>query len=244
MRVVIVTLFPELVEAFASASIVGRARSQGHIGIECEPLRAHGLGRHQSVDDTPYGGGSGMVLRVDCVAAALDAAQGRLGDLGAASRKVLLSPQGRRFDQSQARRLVEHPALILVCGRYEGFDERARGLVDEELSLGDFVLAGGEVAAMAVVEACARLVPGVLGNAESLEQESFNARNHGGLELEYPQYTRPLTFRGNSVPPVLLSGNHGAIAEWRGARSRERTITRRPDLVGESAALAEDTAKK
>lgn len=242
MRVVVVTLFPELVEAFAATSIVGRARSQGHIAIDCEPLRTHGLGRHQSVDDTPYGGGSGMVLRVDCVAAAIEAAQRRLGDAGGSSLKVLLSPQGRRFEQASARRFAEHSALILVCGRYEGFDERVRDFVDEEVSLGDFVLAGGEVAAMAVVEACARLVPGVLGNAESLTQESFNAQTGGGLE--YPQYTRPLSFRGCSVPPVLLSGNHGAIAQWRGAQASERTAFRRPDLAIRQGQRARDHNSK
>ncbi len=225
MHVGIVTLFPELFGPFVETSFVKRAIAGGQLSVDLEPLRQHGLGRHLSVDDTPYGGGSGMVIRVDCVVAAIEAVEARLG--GRAHR-VLLTPQGRRFDQGLARQLADRPALALVCGRYEGFDERIRGFVDEEISMGDFVLTGGEVPAMAIVEACVRLLPGVLGNEQSPCEESFSPEC-GGL-LEYPQYTRPASYRGLEVPEVLVSGDHGRIAEWRRERSLERTEARRPDL--------------
>jgi tRNA (guanine37-N1)-methyltransferase len=161
VHVGVVTLFPELFGAFLETSFVKRAIAGGQLGVELEPLRQHGLGRHLSVDDTPYGGGSGMVLRVDCVVAALEAVEAKLG---ARSHRVLLTPQGRRFDQELARDLAARAHVSFVCGRYEGFDERVRGFVEQEISLGDFVLTGGEVPAMAIIEACVRLLPGVLGN--------------------------------------------------------------------------------
>jgi tRNA (guanine37-N1)-methyltransferase len=233
MHVGIVSLFPQLLQAFAETSIVGRALEAGLLKLHLEDLRAHGVGRYKSVDDTPYGGGSGMVLRVDCVVAALDAASAALG-APIQPRRVLLTPQGERFTQRVAERLVAHGAFILTCGRYEGFDERVRGFVDDEISLGDFVMAGGEVAAMAVVEATARLVPGVLGNRDSARVESFSADNRG--LLEFPQFTRPLEYRGATVPEVLRGGNHAQIDAWRAEQAVERTRVRRPDLAQALAA--------
>lgn len=226
MHVTVVTLFPELFAAFARTSFVGRAVDSGALELSFEPLRDHGLGKYQSVDDTPYGGGSGMVMRVDCVVAAIEAAEHRLG---VRCHRVLLTPQGRPFDQGQAQALSEQHHVMLLCGRYEGFDERVRAFVDAEVSLGDFVLTGGEVPAMAVIEATVRLLPGVLGNADSPREESFSAACEG--RLEYPQYTRPSTFRGLDVPAVLASGNHARIDEWRREQALERTRERRPDLL-------------
>jgi tRNA (guanine37-N1)-methyltransferase len=228
MRVDIVTLFPELFETFLKTSFVGRAVQGGQLSVRCRSPREDGLGRHRSVDDTPYGGGSGMVMRVDVLVASMEALDAEAAALGEPrAHRVLLTPQGQPFVQRTATRLSTEPAWMLVCGRYEGFDERVRGFVDEEISLGDFVMTGGEVAAMAMIEATVRLVPGVLGNADSIREES-----HGdnGL-LEYPQYTRPAEFRGKAVPEVLASGNHAHIAKWREAESLARTRERRPDLA-------------
>ena len=228
MHVGIVSLFPALLQAFADTSVVGRAIEAGLLKLHLEDLRTHGVGRYKSVDDTPYGGGSGMVLRVDCVVSALDAAEAALAAPIKPAR-VLLTPQGERFTQARAEALAAHGAFILTCGRYEGFDERVRSFVDFEISLGDFVLAGGEVAAMAVVEATARLVPGVLGNRESVRVESFSPHNRG--LLEFPQFTRPLDYRGLGVPEVLRGGNHAQIETWRAEQALERTRVRRPDLA-------------
>jgi tRNA (guanine37-N1)-methyltransferase len=225
LHIGVVTLFPELFGPFLDTSIVGRAIRSLTLEVAFEPLRDHGLGRHRSVDDTPYGGGSGMVLRVDCVVAAMESAEGTRGR----AHRVLLTPQGAPLMQRTVETLVGRRNFVLVCGRYEGFDERVRAFVDEEISLGDFVLAGGEVAAMAVIEACARLLPGVLGNIESIREESFSAAQRG--LLEYPQYTRPLTFRGHTVPEVLCSGNHEKIQEFRREAAQVRTRERRPDLM-------------
>lgn len=232
MRIAVVTLFPELFEVFARTSFVGRAIESGALKLHLEPLRGHGLGKHLSVDDTPYGGGSGMVMRADCVLAGVESAERALG-VERAERRVLLTPQGARFTQGTAARLAQADSLILICGRYEGFDERVRLFVDDELSLGDFVLTGGEVAAMCVIEASIRLVPGVLGNMESTAEESFSPVCGG--RLEYPQYTRPNVFRGHEVPAILLSGDHGKIAEWRAQQSVSRTRERRPDLLTTNA---------
>jgi tRNA (guanine37-N1)-methyltransferase len=226
MRIAVVTLFPELFGPFLATSFVARAIEDEKLAVHLEPLRTHGLGKHLSVDDTPYGGGSGMVMRVDCVVAAIEAAAGALG---AAPRRVLLTPQGRRFEQALAHEWSETEALVLVCGRYEGFDERIRQHVDEEVSLGDFVLTGGEVAAMAMIESVVRLLKGVLGNEDSPREESFSADWDG--MLEYPQYTRPASFRGLDVPEILKSGDHGKIAAWRREQALVRTRQRRPDLL-------------
>lgn len=226
MQVAVVTLFPELFAPFLATSFVRRAIEGGQLAVALEDLRTHGLGRHLSVDDTPYGGGSGMVMRVDCVIAAVDAAEAALG--GRAHR-VLLTPGGEPLGQHHLEAFSQLESLLMIAGRYEGFDERISAFVDQELSLGDFVLTGGEVAAMAVIEGTARLLPGVLGNADSPREESFSA-TWGGL-LEYPQYTRPAEFRGVGVPEVLKSGDHAKIAAWRREQARERTRARRPDLL-------------
>lgn len=225
MRIDVITLFPELYGPFLGTSLVKRAQEIGELAVHLEPLRRHGLGKHLSVDDTPYGGGAGMVLRVDCIASAVSAVeQGR-----SRSHRVLLTPQGDRFEQKTAEALVERPSVTLICGRYEGFDERVRSLVDQEISLGDFVLAGGDVPAMALIECCIRLLPGVLGNEESTTFESFSAGGEG--LLEYPQYTRPAVFDGMSVPEILTSGDHARIAAWRREQALKRTAARRPDLI-------------
>jgi len=228
VRVDIVSLFPELFEGFLATSFVGRGIASGAMAVRFRSPREHGLGKHRSVDDTPYGGGSGMVMRVDVLVPAMEAMDADAPD-GVRAHRVLLTPQGRPLDQSVVRALAARPAIMLVCGRYEGFDERVRGFVDEEISLGDFVMTGGEVAAMAVVDACVRLLPGVLGNEESTREESHSPET-GGL-LEYPHYTRPVEFRGKAVPEVLQSGNHAVIAKWRAAQALERTKDRRPDLL-------------
>ncbi|WP_437949047.1 tRNA (guanosine(37)-N1)-methyltransferase TrmD [Sorangium sp. So ce296] len=240
MRIDVVTLFPELFEGFLAIGMVGRGLASGALAVRTRSPREFGLGRHRSVDDTPYGGGSGMVMRVDCIVRCLEAldeaaAEGAPpGPEGAPpapaprAHRVLLTPQGQPFRQEKAIELAARPAVALVCGRYEGFDERVRAFVDEEISLGDFVMTGGEVAAMAVIDACVRLLPGVLGNAVSAEHESHSPAMSG--LLEYPQYTRPVEFRGHKVPEVLQQGNHAAIARWRRAQAEQRTAERRPDL--------------
>jgi len=230
MRVDIVTLFPELFETFLKTSFVGKAQTSGRLTTRLKSPRDFGLGKHKSVDDTPYGGGSGMVMRVDVLAQtmdALDAEPDAAGTTLPVAHRVLLTPQGAPFSQRKARELAERPAFMLICGRYEGFDERVRSLVQEEISLGDFVMTGGEVAAMAVIEASVRLIPGVLGNEESLLEES-----HGEESLlEYPQYTRPVEFRDMRVPEVLANGNHAEIAKWRRREALKKTELRRPDML-------------
>ena len=219
-RIDVVTLFPELFDAPLRTSLLGKAIASGRLEVGVHDLRAHGLGRHRSVDDEPYGGGAGMVMRPEPIAAAVD--ELRRPD----TRAVLLSPRGVVLDQRKVAEYARVAHLVLVCGRYEGVDERVtEDVVDEELSIGDFVLAGGELAALVVIEAVSRLVEGVLGNAESLQWES-----HASRLLEYPQYTRPPEWRGLRVPDVLLSGDHGAIERWRAERAEEITRTRRPDL--------------
>jgi tRNA (guanine37-N1)-methyltransferase len=227
MRINVVTLFPELFAPFVETSVVKKAVVTGALEVRQVALRDHGLGKHRSVDDTPYGGGAGMVLRVDCVVSAIESAEVETGR----SHRVLLSPQGERLHQGMVPMLIAHPTVTLVCGRYEGFDERIRSFVDQEVSLGDFVLAGGETAAMAVIECVVRFLPGILGNEASVAEESF-APGNGGY-LEYPQYTRPQAFRGMEIPEILTSGDHGRIASWRREQALERTRARRPDLLRE-----------
>lgn len=220
MRFDVVSLFPEMFEGFADLGVVGRGVRADALGLRFRSPREFGTGKHKSVDDTPYGGGAGMVMRVDCMVACMEAMDAD-APKGLRARRLLMSPQGSRLTQTKVRALAEEPALMLVCGRYEGVDHRVRAYVDEELSLGDFVLSGGEIAAMAIIDAVARLLPGVLGNVASLAEESHSPET-GGL-LEYPQYTRPLSFRGSEVPEVLSSGNHAKIAAWRRERALERT---------------------
>lgn len=221
MRFDILTLFPAMVEAPLGQSILGRGLRAGAFELGVHDIRAHGVGRHRVVDDAPFGGGSGMVMRVDVLDAAIGAVR------RPESHVVLLEASGTRFDQATAVRYASLPHLVLVCGHYEGVDARVRDhLVDESLSIGDFVLTGGEYAALVVVDATARLLPGVLGNAESLRDESFT---RGGLE--YPHYTRPREHRGWGVPEILLSGDHARVDAWRRAAARARTAALRPDLV-------------
>lgn len=223
LRIDVITLFPGLFEPFLHTSLLGKAVEAGLLEVAVHDLRLHGLGKHRSVDDEPYGGGAGMVMRPEPLFAAVESVA--TDD----AHVVLLSPRGRVFDHSRAAELAAHRHLVLVCGRYEGIDERvAEHLCDEELSIGDYVLAGGELPALVVIEAVSRFVPGVLGNPESLDHES-----HSGGLLEYPQYTRPPEYRGHRVPEVLLSGDHGAVERWRRAASERTTRERRPDLFPE-----------
>ena len=228
LRIAVVTLFPELFETFLKTSFIGRACSEGQLAVHLEPLREQGLGKHRSIDDTPYGGGAGMVMRVDCTVQAIESAEANCNFVPKGHR-VLLTPQGRIFDQSKAQEWAARGELVFICGRYEGFDERVRDFVDEEASIGDFILMGGEVPAMLVLEACTRLLDGVLGNDASTRDESFSNVRDG--MLEYPQYTRPLDFRGRVVPDVLRCGDHAKIEAWRQQQSLARTHERRPDLV-------------
>ena len=228
MRVDVVTLFPELFQGFLTTSFVGRAIESATLSLRFRSPRDFGLGKHRSVDDTPYGGGSGMLMRVDVLVACMESLDADAPD-GLRAHRILLTPQGAPLGQAKVVDLSARPAIMLVCGRYEGFDERVRSYVDEQISLGDFVMTGGEVAAMAIVDATVRLLPGVLGNADSTREESHSPDNAG--LLEYPQYTRPAEFRGASVPPVLTSGNHAQIEAWRRAESESRTAAQRPDVA-------------
>jgi len=232
-RATILTLYPELFPGSLDASVLGRARGTGLWSLETVNIRDFSDNPYGSVDDTPAGGGAGLVMRADILAAVIDSVPRNDRPL------IYFSPRGRRFDQTRARALAAGPGLVALCGRFEGVDDRlidARGI--EEISLGDFILAGGEVAAMAVIEACVRLIPGVLGSPLSLGEESF-AQGEGGfggpdagnILLEYPQYTRPRVFEGREIPPILLSGDHKKIAGWRREKAEEITRARRPDLI-------------
>ena len=234
LRIDIFTLFPEVIDHYADASILGRARARGVMDLRTHDVRDAATDNHRSVDDAPFGGGAGMVLAAETVFRSVEQVAG--SEEGMPRPLVLLTPGGRRFDQRVAREYAGLPGgFSLLCGRYEGVDQRvADHLVDEELSVGDFVLAGGELAALVVVEAVARLVPGVLGNDRSSDDESFSQ----GL-LEYPQYTRPADFRGWEVPEVLRSGDHGRVEQWRRAQALIRTLERRPDLIAERGGLTE-----
>jgi tRNA (guanine37-N1)-methyltransferase len=218
MLIHIVTIFPDYFDSPLTVSLVGKAIEDGYIDVRIHDLRDHGKGVHRQVDDAPYGGGAGMVMMVEPLARALEPF--------ADTHRVFFTPAGAPLTQATLDRFAAMTAITLVCGRYEGIDERVvEHYIDEEVSLGDFVLLGGEVAASAVIEGVARLLPGVIGNPVSTEHESFRAG-----ELEEPQYTRPARFKGWDVPDVLLSGNHGAIDEWRAGQRRDRTRERRPDL--------------
>jgi tRNA (guanine37-N1)-methyltransferase len=235
MRIQVLTIFPELFEPFLSTSLVGRARERGLLQVEVHDLREHTEDRHRSVDDEPYGGGGGMVMAAPpwlraVRALAADRPAGR------APWRVLLSPQGRRLDEAKVRELADREELMLLCGRYEGIDERVRRLaVDEEVSIGDYVLSGGELPAMVVIEAVSRQVPGVVGLEKSVREDSFRS----GL-LDHPHYTRPPVVEGREVPPVLLSGDHAAIERWRRRAAVAATRAKRPDLLAAAELDGED----
>ena len=220
-RATILTLFPEMFPGPLGNSLAGKALSSGLWSLEARDIRASATDKHRSVDDTPAGGGPGMVLRADVLAAAIDAA-----DEPPALPRLLMSPRGRPLTQSRVRELAGGPGALIVCGRFEGVDQRvieARGL--EEVSVGDYVLSGGEIAALALIDACVRLLPGVMGKAESGTEESFS-----DSLLEYPQYTRPQLFEGRPIPEILISGDHAKVAAWRKAEAEQLTEARRPDL--------------
>lgn len=232
MRIDVLTIFPELIETYTKVSILGRAAAAGHLDVQCHDLRDAADDPHRSVDDSPFGGGAGMVLKPEPIFTTVETAD-------IARPLFYLSPSGRRFDQAHAEELATLDGFSLLCGRYEGIDERVRThLVDDEISIGDYVLAGGELGALVVLEAVARLLPGVLGNADSAGDESFS----DGL-LEYPHYTRPAEFRGWSVPDVLRSGNHALVDRWRRAHALRRTLDRRPDLIAARGGLTAADAK-
>lgn len=220
MRIDVFTIFPGLVDGFASESLLGRAQQRELVDLRRHDLRDHTDDNHRTVDDPPFGGGAGMVMGPDPIFRAVEAVE-------PPRPLLLMGPGGRRFDQAKARDLAAGDGFSILCGRYEGIDQRVHdAVVDEEVSIGDYVVGGGEVAALVVIEAVVRLVPGVMGNDTSADDESFG----DGL-LEYPQYTRPATYRGMTVPEVLLSGDHGKIARWRQAQSLAKTVAVRPDLI-------------
>lgn len=231
MKIDILSLFPAMFAGPFSESIIKRAVDRELLNIDVHNIRDYAAGKHMVTDDYPYGGGCGMVMKVEPLAASIEAARRKNPE----AKVILTTPRGRTLNQELARDLSRKRGLIIICGRYEGVDERVKELfVDDEVSIGDFVLTGGELAAMVIVDAVARLIPGVLGSEESAETDSFS----NGL-LEYPQYTRPAEFMGLAVPPVLLSGNHGEIASWRRRQSLNRTFSSRPDLL-KSITLAKD----
>ena len=226
MRIDIITLFPEMCEASLGDSILGRARRRGHLQICCHQLRDHAYDRHQCVDDRPFGGGKGMLLMAEPMADAIDSV---IDETGSRPHIIYMSPQGQVLTQQKARELAEKDHLLLLCGHYEGLDERIIDTyVDEQISCGDYVLTGGELPAMILTDCVARMLPGVLAEDVCFEDES----HFDGL-LEYPQYTRPAVWRGQAVPEVLLSGNHGKIADWRRVQSLQRTQKARPDMYAE-----------
>jgi tRNA (guanine37-N1)-methyltransferase len=226
----VITLVPDMWPAMLGphTGLTGRAFAEGVAELRVSDVRAYGKGPHRQVDDAPFGGGAGMVLQVEPLHRAITDARARTP-----GPVVLLTPRGQRFGQTTARRLSQGAGMTLVCGRYEGFDERVRRYVDLELSLGDFVLTAGDPAALSVIDATVRLLPGVLGNPDSLSEES-----HSGVGLEYPQYTRPAEYDGEAVPAVLRSGDHAAVAAWRRATARAITVTHRPDLLQEATKSA------
>ena len=232
MRFDILTLFPNMFSSPLRESILGRAIEKGLIQIRTINIRDYASDKHQIVDDTPYGGGQGMVMKVEPIAGVIEWVKSQ----NPSARTIYLTPQGKPFNQEMALSLSSKSHLILLCGRYEGVDERVRELfVDEEISIGDYVLTGGELAAMVVVDAVSRFLPGVLGSDRSAEEDSFS-----NSLLEYPQYTRPFSFRGSLVPGILVSGNHSAISLWRKKEALKRTWVRRPDLLAKANLSNED----
>ena len=234
MRFDIFTLFPEVFHPYIDVSIIGRARKSGALEVHLHNIRDWATDKHRTVDDGPYGGGGGMVMKAEPIFAAVESVLGRPPQ----APVILLTPQGRPFSQKVARELAELPRVALLCGRYEGIDERVRQhLVTDEISIGDYVLTGGELAALVVLDAVTRLLPNVLGDPDAPDKDS-----HATGLLEHPHYTRPAVFRGWEVPPVLLSGDHGKIARWRREQSLLRTLHRRPDLLAKAQLTEEDRA--
>jgi len=228
MRFDVLTLFPEIFQGYLGQSLLNRAIQAGLVDVRLHNIRNWSKGKHNTVDDRPFGGGPGMVMKVEPVVECVEAVRAMAGDCG---RLVMLTPQGRKLDQPAVERLATHGRILLLCGRYEGFDERIRIILEpEEISIGDYVLNGGEVAAMVIIDAVIRLVPGVLGDEDSSASDSFSGRRRW---LEFAQYTRPREYRGIAAPEVLLNGNHEEIARWREENSRQRTQTRREDLFGQ-----------
>ncbi|MBN2654783.1 MAG: tRNA (guanosine(37)-N1)-methyltransferase TrmD [Nitrospirae bacterium] len=228
----VITIFPEIISSYCSQSILGKASANGLIDVKTYNLRDFTTDKHKTVDDYPYGGGSGMVMKIEPLYRALEAVKSD----GAARRTILLGPQGRCFDQSCAESLAEEQGRILmICGRYEGIDDRIHSFVDEEISIGDYVLTGGELASLVIIDSVSRLLPGVLGDDESSKEESFS----WGI-LDYPHFTRPPEFMGIKVPDVLMSGNHKEIDSWRRAEAVKRTLASRPDLFKSAALNRED----
>jgi tRNA (guanine37-N1)-methyltransferase len=232
MQIDIVTIFPKMVSGPLEEGIVGRAIDRGLLDVRVHDLRDHTTDRHRVVDDMPFGGGPGMVLKPEPLFRAVEAIREQHG---APASVILTSPDGMRFTHAEATRLSQLPHVVILCGRYEGVDDRVRSvLATEEISIGDYVLSGGELPALVIVDAVARLIPGVVGQGESVARDTF-ARGH----LDFPQYTRPADFRGLTVPPVLLSGHHAEIEIWRRREALKRTLERRPDLIGDPSSLDE-----
>jgi tRNA (guanine37-N1)-methyltransferase len=228
MRFDVLTLFPEMFSGYVSQSVLRRAIDAGKVDVQLHDIRDWSREKHQQVDDRPFGGGPGMVLRPEPVVESVEAVRSQTSEPG---RLIYLTPQGRRLNQTIAEELAGHQRLVLLCGRYEGIDQRAIDILEpDEISIGDYILSGGEVAAMVVIDAVVRLIPGVLGDEESNRQDSFSGNPP---LLEFPQYTRPREFREMEVPDVLLTGNHGEIARWREEQKQERTRTRRADLLSD-----------
>lgn len=236
MRIDVLTLFPEMCEGVFSTSILGKAREKGIVSLNALNFRDFSGNKHNTVDDTPYGGGGGMVLKPDPIFAAVEHVLESVGADSPKPRIILMCPQGQTYNQRIAEELAQEPHLIFICGHYEGYDERIREhLVTDELSIGDYVLTGGELPALTVIDSVVRLQPGTLGNEKSAITDSFST----GL-LEYPHYTRPAEFRGWKVPDILLSGHHANIELWRRGQALQRTLERRPDLLEQAELTAED----
>ncbi len=235
MRIDIMTLFPEMCESVLSSSIIGRARENGYVEINCHDIRNYTVDKHNKVDDSPYGGGMGMIMKSQPIASCFEHI---CKETGEKPYLIYMSPQGNVLTQNKVRELSQMKNIVLLCGHYEGVDERViEELVDEEVSVGDYVLTGGELPALVLADSVARMIPGVLSDNECFEDES----HYSGL-LEYPQYTRPFEWRGREVPEILLSGHHANIEKWRHEKSLERTFRKRPDMI-EKAALSEKDVK-
>jgi tRNA (guanine37-N1)-methyltransferase len=226
MRIDVLTLFPEMLRGYVGQSLLAKAVERRLVDVQTHDIRRWAADKHRTVDDRPFGGGPGMVMKPDVVVPCVEQVQAETEPPG---HLIMLTPQGQRLDQPAVERLADQPRLVLLCGRYEGFDQRIRDILQpEEISIGDYVLNGGEVAAMVVIDTVIRLIPGVLGDEDSHQADSFSGEHRW---LEFPQYTRPREYRGHEVPEILVSGDHGQIARWREQQSRKRTEQQRPDMI-------------